>query len=156
MAMPVEAPPAGLRFVTKPGIERWLVKTGTDLDVGNVGKNVINGQRLGAGIVPTTVEELIRIPRSADMTPPTLEFPDFQQVPRKSLSVQPESMPVVPASFGTPRDNAQQAMPTFRTKVPATPVRITGVGFFDKVLGQMGVALFNGIELHPILKIEWL
>ena len=197
MAMPVEAPPAGLRFVTKPGIERWPVKTGTDPDVGNVGKNVINGQRLGAGIVPTTVEELIRIPRSADMTPPTLEFPDFQQkrkspvettiwqieadiialkretdgdyhlvlqgasgqtmvgeipiprapfvlasspwlanmqaarqavddklvsklspadfarlddmlVPRKSLSVQPESMPTAPAPFGTPREDVQQ------------------------------------------------
>jgi len=42
------------------------------------------------------------------------------------------------------------------SNVPATPVRITGVGFFDKVHGQMGVALLNGIELHPILKIEWL
>jgi len=245
MAMPVEALPAGLRFVTKPGIERWPVKTGTDPDVGKVGKNVINGQALGAGIVPATVEELIRIARSADMTPPTSEFPDFQQkrkrpvettiwqieadiialkqetdgdyhlvlqgasgqtmigeiptprapfvlasspwlanmqaarqgvddklvsklspadfarlddmlVPRKSFSVQPESMSGVPASFETPKDDAQQAMPTFKTKVPATPVRITGVGFFDKVHGQMGVALLNGIELHPILKIEWL
>ena len=245
MAMPGEALPAGLRFVTKPGVERWPVKTGTDPDVGNVGKNVINGQPLGAGIVPTTVEELIRIPRSADMTPPTSEFPDFQQrrknpvettiwqieadiialkqeadgdrhlvlqgasgqtmigeiptprapfvlasspwlanmqaarqavddklvsklsaadftrlddtlVPRKSLSVQPEAMPSVPASFRTPKEDEQQAMPTFKTKVPATPVRITGVGFFDKVHGQMGVALLNGIELHPVLKIEWL
>jgi hypothetical protein len=245
MAMPVEALPAGLRFVTKPGVERWPVKTGTDPDVGNVGKNVINGQLLGAGIVPTTVEELIRIPRSADMTPPTSEFPDFQQrrknpvettiwqieadiialkqeadgdrhlvlqgasgqtmigeiptprapfvlasspwlanmqaarqavddklvsklspadftrlddmlVPRKSLSVQPEAMPSVLASFRTPKEDEQQAMPTFKTKVPATPVRITGVGFFDKVHGQMGVALLNGIELHPVLKIEWL
>jgi hypothetical protein len=245
MAMPVEALPSGLRFVTKPGVERWPVKTGTDPDVGNVGKNVIKGQLLGAGIVPTTVEELIRIPRSADMTPPTSEFPDFQQrrkdpvettiwqieadiialkqeadgdrhlvlqgasgqtmigeiptprapfvlasspwlanmqaarqavddklvsklspadfsrlddtlVPRKSLSVQPEAMPSVPASFRTPKEDEQQAMPTFKTKVPATPVRITGVGFFDKVHGQMGVALLNGIELHPVLKIEWL
>src|SRR5258707_7932775 len=237
--------PVGLKFVTKPGVERWPVKTGTDPDVGNVGKNVINGQLLGAGIVPTTVEELIRIPRSADMTPPTSEFPDFQQrrknpvettiwqieadiialkqeadgdrhlvlqgasgqtmigeiptprapfvlasspwlanmqaarqavddklvsklsaadftrlddtlVPRKSLSVQPEAMPSVPASFRTPKEDEQQAMPTFKTKVPATPVRITGVGLFDRVHGQMGVALLNGIEIHPVLKIEWL
>ena len=34
-------------------------------------------------------------------------------------------------------------------------LRITGVGFFDKVHGQMGVSLLNGIELHPVLKIEW-
>jgi hypothetical protein len=30
------------------------------------------------------------------------------------------------------------------------------VGFFDKVHGQMGVSQSNGIELHPVLKIEWL
>jgi hypothetical protein len=34
--------------------------------------------------------------------------------------------------------------------------RITGVGFFDKIHGQLGVAHTNGIELHPILLIEWL
>jgi hypothetical protein len=44
----------------------------------------------------------------------------------------------------------------FKTKIPATPVRVTGVGFFDKIHGQMGVASLNGIELHPILRIEFL
>jgi len=47
-------------------------------------------------------------------------------------------------------------LPTFKTRVSPTAARITGVGFFDKVHGQMGVSLLNGIELHPILKIEWL
>ncbi len=243
--MSAELLPVGLKFVTQPGVERWPVKTGTDPDVGKVGKNVINGQSLGAGIVPTTVEELIRIPRSADMTPPTSEFPEFQQkrkepvettiwqieadiialkqetdgdyhlvlqgasgqtmigeiptpqppfvdasspwldnikvarqavddklvsklspadfvplddmlAPRKSLSVQPAATPSVPASFQTPKESAQQPLPAFKTKVPATPARITGVGFFDKIHGQMGVALLNGIELHSVLKIEWL
>ena len=50
-------------LVTKPGSERWPVKTGQDPDVNDVGKNVINGQNLGAGIVPATVEELISMPR---------------------------------------------------------------------------------------------
>jgi hypothetical protein len=77
-------------------------------------------------------------------------------VPRKSLSVQPEAMPSLPTSFRTPKEGEQRAMPAFQTKVPPTPARITGVGFFDKVHGQMGVALLNGIELHPVLKIEWL
>jgi hypothetical protein len=45
---------------------------------------------------------------------------------------------------------------TFKTKVKPTAVRITGVGFFDKVHGQMGVAQLNGIELHPVLKVEFL
>jgi hypothetical protein len=34
-------------------------------------------------------------------------------------------------------------------------VRITGVGFFNRVHGQIGVAP-NGIELAPVLSIEWL
>jgi hypothetical protein len=34
--------------------------------------------------------------------------------------------------------------------------RITGVGFFDRIHGQDGVAQTNGIELHPVLGIEWL
>src|SRR5260370_13401224 len=35
------------------------------------------------------------------------------------------------------------------------PVQITGVGFFDFIHGQTGVAP-NGIELHPILDIRFL
>jgi len=34
-------------------------------------------------------------------------------------------------------------------------VRITGIGFFNQVHGQSGVAS-NGIELTPVLSIEWL
>jgi len=33
-------------------------------------------------------------------------------------------------------------------------VRVTGVGFFDYVHGQSGVAP-NGIELHPVLDVEF-
>jgi hypothetical protein len=245
IATPVQLPPAGVKFATEPGVERWPVKTGTDPDVGKVGKNVINGQSLGAGIVPTTVEELIRIPRSADMTPPTSEFPEFQQkrkgpvettiwqleatiialkqeqdgdyhlvlqgasgetmvgeiptpsppfvadsspwldnikaarqavndklisqlspadfvplddmlVPRESLSIQPGTTPPVPTSFQTPKGGQQQIMPVFKARVPSTPARITGVGFFDRVHGQTGGSLLNGIELHAVLKIQWL
>ena len=35
------------------------------------------------------------------------------------------------------------------------PVTVTGVGFFDRAHGQTGAAP-NVIELHPVLKIEWL
>jgi hypothetical protein len=41
------------------------------------------------------------------------------------------------------------------TSVPSTPARVTGIRFFDRMHGQTGVAP-NVIELHPILKIEWL
>jgi hypothetical protein len=44
----------------------------------------------------------------------------------------------------------------FSTKIKNRRVRITGVGFFDKVHGQSFVAPSNGIELHPVLEIEFL
>jgi len=246
LAMPPEALAPQIRMVTKPGVERWPVKTGTDHDVALVGKNIVGGQSLGTGIVEATVEELVRIPRSADMTPPSQEFPTYQErrkapvettvwqvdaditalkleadgdyhlvlqgasgetmigeiptphppfvdasspwtanmrtarsavdekllsrlspanfiqmggtlVPRQSLpaTVEPMAMPPVPTWFGAPKEGEEATMPTFKTKVTPTPVRITGVGFFDKVHGQMGVSQLNGIELHPVLKIEW-
>lgn len=34
------------------------------------------------------------------------------------------------------------------------PVTVNGVLFFDKIHGQTGVAK-NGVELHPLLSIEW-
>jgi hypothetical protein len=37
---------------------------------------------------------------------------------------------------------------------PNIPVTVTGVAFFDLLHGQEGVAA-NGIELHPILSIEF-
>ena len=63
---------------TKPGVERWPVKTGQDPDRGLVGKNVIDGQDLGAGIVVTTVEEMITAPRPADMPDPTKIYDTYQ------------------------------------------------------------------------------
>jgi hypothetical protein len=73
-------PPQALipALVTKPGTERWPVKTGQDSDRDAVGKNIINGQDLGAGIVPATVEELISIPRPPGLESPTANPPAFQ------------------------------------------------------------------------------
>jgi len=227
---------------TKPGKERWPVKTGTDPDVGEVGKNVVNGNDLGAGIVDTTIEELVRIPRKPEMQPPTASFPAFQEhrsepveitiwrldadiieLKREAdgdyhLVLQGESGETMIAEVPTPRppfvkqsspwllaieaarkeidDHLIGALPmasfvpvgpmllplgavvqppspeaavelqplafeegaaiAFKTKVRDKRARITGVGFFDRVHGQDGVAQLNGIELHPVLKIEWL
>jgi hypothetical protein len=220
-------------LITKPGVERWPVKTGTDPDV----------RKVVPRIVPITVEEMISIPRPGDMRSPTGDFPAYQQhrsapvettiwridaeiialkqeadgdyhlvlqgasgetmigeiptprppfvqntspwlanikaaraavdhkllktlspaafvpvqgklVPRESMTVQPEATPNLPGSFTT--SEAGAAGPAFKTRITPTRARITGVGFFDKVHGQMGVSQSNGIELHPILKIEWL
>jgi hypothetical protein len=236
-------------LATKPGVERWPVKIGTDNDVAIVGNNIIAGESLGAGIVQATVEELIKIGRPPGMRPasqnfdnqfhdrrlgvveqtvwsieaditalklegdgdyhlvlqgasgetmiaecptPTTTFVDASPwlqniqearkkiddklvnqlspanfvridgtlVPQESLppSMQALAMrsPVVAATFVTPREGQEIGLPTFKTKVNPTLARITGVGFFDKVHGQMGVSQLNGVELHPILKIEWL
>ncbi|HQR21208.1 MAG TPA: hypothetical protein PKV98_10090 [Burkholderiaceae bacterium] len=237
-----------LRLVTKPGVERWPVKTGADRDIALVGKNVIDGQKLQGGIVDATIEELVRIPRPADMQPVTQLFPKYQErrrgpveftvwriecdiisvtqeadgdyhlvllgaggkqmigevptpltpfvtadcpwlvnmkaarkavddklikqlsphdfiqldnrlVPREAVTeaaMQPLAMERLPVSFLTPEVADMVDMPTFAAKVKPTRARVTGVGFFDKVHGQTGVALLNGIELHPILKVEWL
>ncbi|HKV41091.1 MAG TPA: hypothetical protein VJX67_17930 [Blastocatellia bacterium] len=34
------------------------------------------------------------------------------------------------------------------------PVTVTGIAFFDRVHGQDGVVLKNGIEIHPVLSID--
>lgn len=230
--------------VTKPGVERWPVKTGQDPDRDQVGKNVVNGQDLGAGIVVATVEELITAPRPADMPDPAQLYNAYQSkraapvettiwrldvtitamkleadgdyhlvlqgasgetmigeiptpttafvgdspwlaniqaarqmvddkfvshitpaafvpfgkklVPRESFAGQMRTLPERPSSFLPPVGGEASAQPLFQTQVTPTKARITGVGFFDKVHGQMGVSLSNGIELHPVLKIEWL
>jgi hypothetical protein len=74
------APPslAAPSEVTKPGTERWAVKTGQDKDRSAVGKSVIDGQDLGAGIVPATVEELISMPRPLGLEVGTEDPPEFQ------------------------------------------------------------------------------
>jgi len=238
-----------LMLVTKPGVERWPVKTGTDSDVALVGKNILAGHSLGAGIVRATVDELILMGRPLGMRPASKNFDNtfhdtrlgivertvwqieaditalklekdgdyhlvlqgasgetmigeiptatkaflsgspwlanikaarkniddklvnklapanFVQlegilVPRESLPETEQmhalSAPANMLTFSTPEDGDEIAVATFKTKVKPTAVRITGVGFFDKVHGQMGVSQLNGIELHPVLKVEFL
>ncbi len=70
-------PPAEL---DKPGSERWPVKTGQDPDRAKVGKNVINGEDLGAGIVEATIEELTSLPRPPGLTDASKDPPQFKDV----------------------------------------------------------------------------
>jgi hypothetical protein len=48
----------------------------------------------------------------------------------------------------------QSSPPKVKYRVLRRPLRvsITGIGFFDRIHGQKGVAP-NGIELHPVLGI---
>ena len=44
----------------------------------------------------------------------------------------------------------------FKARIAPRRARLAGVGFFDRVHGQTGVASTNGIELHPLFEFEWL
>jgi len=80
------APGAGVRAMSapvladSPGTERWPVKTGQDPDRAKVGKNIIDGEDLGAGIVETTLEELISLPRPPGMEDAAQDPPEFTSV----------------------------------------------------------------------------
>ncbi len=78
--MPLEAEAAAPAAADKPGTERWPVKTGQDPDRAKVGKNVVNDVDLGEGIVPTTIEELISLPRPGGLMPATSDPPAFTDV----------------------------------------------------------------------------
>lgn len=73
-------PVAAAQQADKPGSERWPVKTGQDPDRAKVGKNVVNGNDLGAGIVETTIEELISLPRPTGLADATKDPPAFKSV----------------------------------------------------------------------------
>lgn len=228
-AAPLAAAPAALQ-PTKPGKERWTVKTGVDEDVAEV----------KAEIVPSTVEELSRIPRPKGMKDVTKNAAAFNrrragatertiwqidcsivaikleddgdyhlvlqgasgefligeaptpgppfvadtsrfkadikriraaidkrffkklkpenfapmgkyQMPLSAFSTAPAIAGPAPAAPGPGVAGPQ----VFKSQVKATKVRLKGVGFFDRVHGQTGVAP-NGIELHPLLDIKFL
>ena len=240
--------PAGVEAArsVSPGHERWPVKTGVDDDVDKVGTLDFAGVN-SEGIVPTTVEELIELPRPDDMAdvrgfqtdyqnkradPVELVIwqveaditvikkegdgdlhmvlqgrsgdtmiaevpkPDrafvgrgspwfdaikevrgkiadrfgqtFAQTPLTQLNAKfampaaplvmlpPAPRPAAPVGgLVTEPPDIFDSLPPFKAAVPQTPVTITGVGFFDRVHDQTGVAMKNGIELHPVLAIEF-
>jgi hypothetical protein len=76
LAQPAPAPIP----LDKPGKERWPVKTGQDQDRAKVGKNIIKGNDLGAGIVETTIEELIQFPRPPGLENASQDPPQFVDV----------------------------------------------------------------------------
>src|SRR5262249_38342169 len=63
-----------------PGSERWPVKTGQDPDRTKVGKNVIDGDDLGAGIVEATIDELISLQRPHGLENLSEDPPEFTEV----------------------------------------------------------------------------
>jgi hypothetical protein len=78
------------------------------------------------------------------------------EVPDPDARFVDPSSPWVDAIKSARSEIANQLSPERELKKVRRAARITGVGFFDRVHGQAGVASTNGIELHPVLGVEWL
>ena len=76
-------------------------------------------------------------------------------VPHGASTFQPRETADPALSFLTPEEGSGAAQPLFATRIDATPARITGVGFFDRFHHQTGAAP-NVLELHPVLRVEWM
>jgi len=168
--------PAWAESAARCGVERWDVKIGTDqeaerVDIKEIRSTTITEMR--AWPVPpahlhrrtwpyeTSVWKvqgvLIAYKREADsdyhlvITDKQHQGTIIVELPspacaRRSLWV--KDITAARAAFDA-RFTATRTL-----KYTSTPVVITGVGFFDVIHGQTGVAP-NGIELHPVLEISF-
>ena len=157
------------------GVERWSVKTGTDPDAGLVNLSSLNPTTIAnlTGITaPASLPDNNRIQPTettvwvinATLVKYVLAYDsDYHMVladsaGRTMIAEIPAPGCVGPGSpfaAGIAHARAQfdamfTATTTFQTA--NVPVQITGVGFFDYLEGQEGLAP-NGIELHPIIDI---
>jgi hypothetical protein len=158
------------------GVERWPVKTGTDALAGVVSLASTTTQiaDLRALAAPASLPQAQRISPlelstfTLDATLTSYSFEDdsdyhlvvadsagrsmIVEIPHPDCVGANSPFRSAIASARASFDSHLRATTT--AKSTNTPVRLTGVGFWDDVHGQLGVAP-NGIELHPILEIEF-
>jgi hypothetical protein len=157
------------------GVERWSVKTGTDQDAGLVNLSSTNATTiasLSAIAAPNPIPDTRRVqPTETKIWVLNVTLQKFvlaydsdyhmvltDDAGRTMIAEIPNPSCVGPGSpfaAGIARARAQfdalfTATSSFQTV--NIPVQITGVGFFDHLEGQEGLAP-NGIELHPIIDI---
>jgi hypothetical protein len=164
-----------VRASAQCGVERWSVKTGTDPDAGLINLSSPTATTIASlsGIAaPNTLPDNQRVQPTestlwvlnATLTKFVLAYDsDYHMVltdaaGRTMIAEIPSPNCVGPGSplaAGIAHARAQfDAMFTATTAFQTVniPVQITGVGFFDYLEGQEGLAP-NGIELHPIIDI---
>jgi hypothetical protein len=157
------------------GVERWSVKTGTDADVSKVNVNSTTANTiltLRGWPTPNPIPANNRISPyettvwviNATLTQYKLEDDsDYHLILSDASGNTMIAEIPLPGCVGsgspflskiTSARNAFNAKytPTGSFKTANIPVQITGVGMFDFLHGQTGVAP-NGIELHPVLSI---
>jgi hypothetical protein len=74
---PAATAAAALAKGVHPGTERWPVKTGTDPEADQVGTNAAAGAD-SAGVVDSTIDELVSLPRPPGLEDLTADPPEFQ------------------------------------------------------------------------------
>ena len=159
------------------GVERWSVKTGTDpqassVNLGSYVSSTIYNfhQSVRPGSLPAngrvSPRETTQYRLSGTLTKYVREADsDYHLVIKdgagRTMIVElPASNCVGPGSpFGTGIARARSQFDarftaTTSMKTTSTPVTIKGVGFWDYIHGQTGVAP-NGIEVHPVLDITF-
>ena len=159
------------------GVERWSVKTGTDADVGLINLQSTTQTTIAALIslpAPTILPSNNRIQPTettvfqlhATLTEYKLEpDSDYHLVLSDGTGdtmIAEMPSPACVVSSSRLLSGIQNARSEFDARYITTssfqtanvPVTITGVGFFDFLHGQTGVAP-NGIELHAVLDIQF-
>jgi hypothetical protein len=157
------------------GVERWSVKTGTDADVGLVNVNSTTANTIvtmRGWTAPNPIPSNNRVSPyettvwvlNATLTQYKLESDsDYHLILSDASGNTMIAEIPLPSCVGssspflskiTSARNAFNARftPTGSFQTANIPVQITGVGMFDFLHGQTGVAP-NGIELHPVLSI---
>jgi hypothetical protein len=159
------------------GVERWSVKTGTDADAGKINLQSTSSTTIAALTslpAPATLPANNRISPTettvyqlqATLTEYKLEADsDYHLVLADGSGNTMIAEIPDPACVGSSSPllpSIEKARSEFDAKYAATgsfqtanvPVTVTGVGFFDFLHGQTGVAP-NGIELHAVLDIQF-
>ena len=168
--------PVGVR-AQSCGVERWSVKTGTDADAGLISLSATQPNTIAtmrSWTAPSPIPANNRVAPyettvwvlNATLTQFKLENDSdihlvLQDASGLTMIAEIPSPACVgsssPLSAGISNARAQfQAVytPTTSFQTVNVPVRVTGVGMFDFLHGQTGVAP-NGIELHPVIDIQF-
>jgi hypothetical protein len=163
------------RLFGQCGVERWPVKTGTDSDAGSVNLNLSTPNTIAsltALATPSSIPPTSRIqPTETTLWSLNATLKEFKLEGDSDIHLVlvddagNSMIAEIPApscvgsgsSFASGISNARsqftsQFTPGTSFQTVNVPVQITGIGMFDFLHGQTGVAP-NGIELHPVLNI---
>jgi len=157
------------------GTERWPVKTGTDDDVNKIDLRTVVPTTIAELITlpapPSTIPNMRSVPVEVTVYRVSGTLVEYKREADSDyhLVIRDDSGHTMIAEIPSPscvgggplllgitearKEFDAEFTVTGSWKHANTPITITGVGFFDSIHGQTGVAQ-NGIELHPVLGVS--